>query len=1011
MKLHLPKVLLSFVLACLMQPAMAQSSINLNTYDWSQFQGPPTNDYPVYPFFNNVNLNINGNWTIDLRKMPDIRWGSVSGDGSYSLTGTGVMDFQGGGLYMFGGTSLPPFGCGASQYTVESGIVLKDTEIESWGGARIFFKGGLEAATLEDEVTFSVRTYDDRISTIDLSQADIQENEFVRLNFSAGKIIRDHYTVSETHSLDLDWYIEVFLGEKAINTFQGSMTLAAGGLFTLRTVSVHIDEVHKPYLRLDVTGSLSITGNTIFNFFNDGFGYVNPEAGTVVLSAKNITGDTSLLSARISSWKDAPYDSGIYQAITDKKFVSIAQTDGRYALTLVDNGYVPSQPEDTEKPTPPKVITEGKAPEILSEDVSISLGKGGTVDAREVLEGLNNLYVRGSGGMLKTLDTQNFTLLGPDTIGFSIIGEAGSAGATIQVGKAYGNILDATITLDGVVYESKFIVVGSGLLELTRHVVLGTSDSILTVGTEGHTGNEVNASVNNRGTINNDVILHAGGSLDNRNLIKGDVLINGSSILCNNGTVEGKVTISENGRVSGSGTFASTMIKDKGLLYVGNSPGFQHHDTLTLNNGARLGFYLDGLVAATETHQGSGTYSNLQVRNDLTINGTVNTEVEVGLGILSAGTEAFTLGLIKSDGTVSGHGDFQLVLKDENKLLKSGSLLWDATTGLLSFTGQVDEAVAASLVGKDGSNIANALWASTSVVKSFGQIANAQFKLTQAGQTNVWASGLGDFLNMKSTSHAGGFQYNGGGYSAGVDYAWTKKFRAGIAFGQSFGTFKSDDRQASIKQKGLMTGLYTQYLESLCDSQSLALSGYFAYGSIENKANTLVGNSSYLPGHAKWRDDVFSFGLKADWNIQVTEKTTLTPFVGLDYVHGSQASFTETYANGVRSYKEGNMQVWSLPVGVTTRTKVDLGGEQFLLPEFTVAYVGDISRTNPSVKSTIYSIENKHEGSNPGRSAFMMNAGSNWVINSNWSAGAFYTLEARSKQMSQSASLSARYSF
>lgn len=46
----------------------------------------------------------------------------------------------------------------------------------------------------------------------------------------------------------------------------------------------------------------------------------------------------------------------------------------------------------------------------------------------------------------------------------------------------------------------------------------------------------------------------------------------------------------------------------------------------------------------------------------------------------------------------------------------------------------------------------------------------------------------------------------------------------------------------------------------------------------ENKANTLVGNSSYLPGHAKWNDDVFTFGLKADWNIKVTDKTSLTPF-------------------------------------------------------------------------------------------------------------------------------------
>lgn len=264
---------------------------------------------------------------------------------------------------------------------------------------------------------------------------------------------------------------------------------------------------------------------------------------------------------------------------------------------------------------------------------------------------------------------------------------------------------------------------------------------------------------------------------------------------------------------------------------------------------------------------------------------------------------------------------------------------------------------------------------------------------------------------MGSTSHSDGFQYNGGGYAAGIDYAWTKKFRAGIALGQSFGTFKSDDKQASIKQDSIMTGLYANYLETLCDKQSLGLSEYFAYGSVENRANTLIGNSSYLPGNAKWNDDVFAFGLKADWNIKVTDKTTLTPFIGVDYVHGAQESFTETYSNGSRQYRDGNMQVWSIPVGITVKKEVSIGGGQLLLPELTVAYIGDVSRTNPSVKFTIYGIDNKHEGSNPGRSAFMMNAGTNWIINQNWSVGAFYNLEARSGMIKHSASLSVRYSF
>lgn len=64
-----------------------------------------------------------------------------------------------------------------------------------------------------------------------------------------------------------------------------------------------------------------------------------------------------------------------------------------------------------------------------------------------------------------------------------------------------------------------------------------------------------------------------------------------SSILSNNGVVKGIVTVSENGSVNGSGTFGSKAItQSNALLYVGNSPGFQKHNNLTLNNGSRARF-------------------------------------------------------------------------------------------------------------------------------------------------------------------------------------------------------------------------------------------------------------------------------------------------------------------------------------------------------------------------------------------------------------------------------------
>lgn len=996
MKLHLPTVLLAAVLACIPQLAIATETVNLNTYDWDHVE-------TQWPKFDNVNLSLNGNWSVNLDKFYDLNWGATD-NGSYTLTGQGTMDFKDEVFEIYGGTSKGP-GIGNAKYTIASGIVLKNATLEAYGGAQVTFNGAISPATnKETPCSFSVYSEDEHLSLIDLRGATIKDSDFVKLEFDQGTIIRDQYTVSATHGLEI-WYPseEACAGQSIL---QGNLTLANNG----RVVVWGSDAANTnvPYHNMSITGTLSIIGSTKIEFFNDSISasYLSPESGTVVFYCKDITGDTGLLSAIESSWAYSSGDETISRDIADKKFVSIAQTDGRYALTLVDNGYDPGQPEQ-----PGTIITDGKAPDTLSKDVVVSLVDGGNVDATEVTSGLSNSYVHGTGGTLVTSDSQTFTMSGSDTLGFSIVGTNGNAGADIRVGQTGGSITDAAIVLTGDKYESKLINVQSGLLEIGPNTILGTTDSMLTIGYPGASGDTVTASVNNRGTINNGVTINSGASMDNRNTINGDVLVNGSSILSNNGTVKGEVTVSENGSVNGSGTFGSTILHSNALLYVGNSPGFQQHGSLTLNDNSRLGFYLDGITAATLDNHGSGTYSNLSVTNMLNLNGTVNTKVEVGLGILAAGTESFTLDLIKTEGTVSGNGDYVLSLDDENHLLKEGRLLWDSITGTLSFTGQVDEAVAAALVGKDGSNIANSLWSSTSIVKNFGQTAASQLKVVQPGDSNVWVSGLGDFVTMNSTSHADGFQYNGGGYATGIDYAWAKKFRAGITFGQTFGTFKSDDNQASVKQDSIMTGLYANYLQPLNDNQNLGLSGYFAYGSVENRADTFIGNSSYLPGHAKWNDDVFTFGLKSDWNIKVTDKTTLTPFIGIDYVHGAQESFTETYSNGSRQYRDGSMQVWSVPIGITVKKEVSVGGGQLLLPELTVAYVGDVSRTNPSVKSTIYGIDNKHEGSNPGRSAFMMNAGANWIINQNWSVGAFYTLEARSSQVNQSASLSARYSF
>lgn len=76
-----------------------------------------------------------------------------------------------------------------------------------------------------------------------------------------------------------------------------------------------------------------------------------------------------------------------------------------------------------------------------------------------------------------------------------------------------------------------------------------------------------------------------------------------------------------------------------------------------------------------------------------------------------------------------------------------------------------------------------------------------------------------------------------------------------------------------------------------------------------------------------------------------------------------------------------------------------------------MAYVGDISRSNPHATVDLYGSSARVHGSNPGRSAFMLNAGVTWKISDQWAAGASYQVEARDDQTAQGVNGYVRFSF
>lgn len=493
----------------------------------------------------------------------------------------------------------------------------------------------------------------------------------------------------------------------------------------------------------------------------------------------------------------------------------------------------------------------------------------------------------------------------------------------------------------------------------------------------------------------------------------GHLVLNGSTVLSDVDTNSGS-TVSGSGTFKGEVTYYGTEI----LIGSGSSAGYQNYDGGLNAWGAvqELTFIVNGTTAADASNGSSGdTYSRMNVSTSYNVEG-VHVNVVIGDNLLFSKEQSFSLSLINLDPDTVVDPDNSLwdltsmdpTLKGRTDLVTDTDFTVSDDGLHLIFNGKVNLNAVKALRGEEASRIANTLWSSVRVVDSFAHTAASQLDFRGPGMRNIWFSGLGDFMNVSSTAGASGFDYKGGGYAVGMDYAWTKNWISGAAFGQTFGSFHSADKQFKADQDGLMLALYQRYHRDLRSGNSLDIDGYFTYGNMDNDVDGTLGSS---PTTASWNDDVYGFGLKGTWNIRLSDTDVLKPFAGIEFLHGSQDSFGEHTDSGTAWYRDGSVQNWSIPAGLTWQKRIVVRNGQYLLPQVTVAYAGDVSRRNASVKTDAFGTPFRADGVHPGRHALIVNAGLNWVISSAWSAGAFYHLEQREHMTNQSVNATVRYSF
>ena len=948
---------------------------------------------PVYELSGNT-ITVSGNVSYPTVKGDDYNDVCATASGTVTITGSGTVSAPDtyesyGALYFEKATSV----------TLDEEVTFRNFGIEIYSGEATL-KGTYQASS----IWFG--------GTINLSQATLApyDGEYCSVEFSPNsKCIAENLVVSAT-TTDLLVYGNDKTSPGANPVLQGNLTIsgsvptvnAKGQITAFSGGYIEFSKYSREqnYSTLVVTGSITVTQNTEVDFYNEDLFDSAPSPQDDIFICSSVEESQLGYLKPFLVHEQEEGDENIFTSY-DGHFTAQTEADGKVHIRLAEGGGSEPTPGPTPEPEKSIPVDAGQTV-VLGESVETTPAadnpvymNGGTADATKLADSLlNNTIFIGNGGMVLTKSGQHTTLTGTDTVHYNMEGKDSARGGDLAVGTASG--AHSNIQLKGDSYKVGAFTVQNGLASIGSRSTLDAASTTVNAG----------GSITNFGSVSGNVELAAAGAtMLNQGEVNDDITLRNGSTLVNNGRVYGDTEIAGGAAAFGSGMFASTHVLTGGNLHIGNSPGYQYHNHLTLGDGASLYFCVDGVRQATLADNGNGTYSHL-VAETLTLNGTQNIDVEVGLNFITAVLLDRTATLkIAEFGTVDGSTPlddqaFTYTVTDTTGLLEGGELTTDGNS--LSFTGTVGDEALAALAGSHGTQVANTMWASTSLLNDFADMAEARLAgKMEEGTTAAWAGGLGSF--QRETEHAAGYTYNGGGYALGVQHAFMRDFAAGVAFGQSFGHFEARDNSLKARQRGVMPAITARYrANSGKGAVNPVVTAHVAYGDMKYKADTY----GLLPGHAEWTDRTLSAGITVGTEIKVGVETTVTPFVGLSYAAADQKDAVEDMGAISRRYHDGKMHNLSIPVGVTLRSTMGA-----FTPEVTIAYRADVDRSNPEVQCDCLGIKSTAEGADPGKHSMYLNAGGTYAVSDNVGIFASYTLNVREHATNQSVNAGVQVSF
>lgn len=342
---------------------------------------------------------------------------------------------------------------------------------------------------------------------------------------------------------------------------------------------------------------------------------------------------------------------------------------------------------------------------------------------------------------------------------------------------------------------------------------------------------------------------------------------------------------------------------------------------------------------------------------------------------------------VDSPYSYTGTWSHQWVDADGDGYAEQLQLVWKADGGPIS---QIAPELAGELAY-------NSLWSSASNAAALGGNVLSRlnaFRLADKHSRDLWGMGLGDFARQRSRGGVDGYDYNGGGYSVGADSGFGEDIGIfGIAFGQLYGHAKSRDFQGRNTQDTRMGSLYWgQQLEESKQAR-WTFKGSLTWAETHNKMDSRLSGAPSSTG--KWNNQTWLAQLEVSRTADYAGGWRLTPFVRVEFTHGSQDAFREQGGYG-RDFGGATLRRLSIPVGLEIGRTDEWKGRPWT-QSLRLSYVGDALQDVPG--GTVYSpysdMSWRGRAVSPGRHGLRAEYNTFLQCNEHWSVYGGYGLEVR----------------